>query len=82
STLSEQLINQTNSTQTEINFKIQQIILKYSILISTLNENLCENFDQIILFIKNFQNRIKEMQSSFDTYRNQIKNEHLTKMEE
>ncbi|CAF4991625.1 unnamed protein product, partial [Rotaria sp. Silwood1] len=72
----------TNSTQTGINFKIQQIILKYSILISTLNENLCENFDQIILFIKNFQNRIKEMQSSFDTYSNQIKNEHLTKMEE
>ncbi|CAF1269614.1 unnamed protein product [Rotaria sordida] len=86
--IESQLLN-NNSTQTEIDTeiqqiknKIQQIILEYSIIISISNENIFENLDQIMSFIKNLQNEIKEIQSSFETYRNQIENERLTKMEE
>ncbi|CAF3690411.1 unnamed protein product [Rotaria sordida] len=86
--IESQLLN-NNSTQTEIDTeiqqiknKIQQIILEYLIITSISNENIFENLDQIMSFIKNLQNEIKEIQSSFETYRNQIENERLTKMEE
>ncbi|CAF1401674.1 unnamed protein product, partial [Adineta steineri] len=82
-----------NSTQTEIDSstytdveiikdKIQQIIQNYPTLHSKSNNNIIEDFDQIFSNITDLQHEIKELQSSYDTYRNEIENNRLIKMEQ
>ncbi|CAM4785325.1 unnamed protein product [Rotaria magnacalcarata] len=64
----------------QIKDKILEINFERSTLLSTPNENILVNLDKIKLFIECLQNKIKEIDSSFETYRNQIEVENFIKM--
>ncbi|CAF0953552.1 unnamed protein product [Adineta ricciae] len=60
--------------------KILQMIENHLTLFSASNENLCEDLRQIFSVITDLQARVKELQSAFDTYRNETENKGLTEM--
>ncbi|CAF0830686.1 unnamed protein product [Adineta ricciae] len=60
--------------------KILQMIENHLTLFSASNENLCEDLRQIFSVITDLQTRVKELQSAFDTYRNETENKSLTDM--
>ncbi|CAF2157914.1 unnamed protein product, partial [Rotaria magnacalcarata] len=66
----------------QVKDKIPEVNFERTTLLSTPNGNILENLDQIKLFIESLQNEIKEINSSFDTYRNRIEEENLIKMEQ
>ncbi|CAM2716368.1 unnamed protein product [Rotaria socialis] len=64
----------------QIKDKILEINFERSALLSTSNENILENLDKIKLFIECLQTDIKEINSSFGTYRNRIEEENFITM--
>ncbi|CAF3336486.1 unnamed protein product [Rotaria sp. Silwood1] len=62
--------------------KLKEFISKYPELFPNSNGDTIEVFDQLISIIRNFQNQIKDLQSSFDAYRYRMEHEHAMKIKE
>ncbi|CAF2108518.1 unnamed protein product, partial [Rotaria magnacalcarata] len=55
--------------------KLNKIISEYPEIFPNINRDTFDALDQLNSIIRNFQNQIKELQSSFDAYRYRMENE-------
>ncbi|CAF4557564.1 unnamed protein product, partial [Rotaria sp. Silwood2] len=83
--LAEHIISSSSSDKNLLDMiktKLEEIISEYPDLFPNSYHDTIEVFDQLTSIIRNFQNQIKDLQSSFDAYRNRMENEYAIKIKE
>ncbi|CAF3726526.1 unnamed protein product [Rotaria magnacalcarata] len=76
--LVEHMISSSSTNQNLLEIlktKLNKIISEYPEIFPNINRDTFDALDQLNSIIRNFQNQIKELQSSFDAYRYRMENE-------
>ncbi|CAF3302238.1 unnamed protein product [Rotaria socialis] len=85
SRLVEHMISSSSTDQNLLEIlktKLNEIITEYPELFPNINRDTFDALDQLNAIIRNYQNQIKELQSSFDAYRYRVENEQTIRANE
>ncbi|CAF4696429.1 unnamed protein product, partial [Rotaria socialis] len=85
SRLVEHMISSSSTDQNLLEIlktKLNEIITEYPELFPNINRDTFDALDQLNAIIRNCQNQIKELQSSFDAYRYRVENEQTIRANE